>query len=300
MSIRPLWVVVARPDQIRTAYALDSTLMHVAMLVGPVASTWLALSLSSTTALVVCAASMLIGGTVIGSSPVSRGWIPEPRVAGEPGLLRSPAIRLLALEGAFLGFAMGLINISVPASATLIGRAGWAGPLMASVALGSILGGIWAGARLRRVVPIDGLVATQVVAFAFALPLAFLAPGFGMAAALFCAGLAGGPAHVFYMELVDRVRPRGTAAGALAALWTIEGSVAAVGAAVAGIIAERHAPAWGLGLAAVFMLFSPILMAIGRRGVLAHSRHPLPVTDSPDTADQAGHEGSDAPSPHPA
>lgn len=274
ISIRPLWLVVARRDQVRTAYALDSTLMHSAMLVGPVAATWIALSVSTTTALVVCAAAMAVGGSVIGVSPVSRGWVPEQRIPGETGLLRSPAIRLLAVEGAFLGFAMGLINVSIPSAATLAGRAQWAGPLLACVAAGSIIGGIVAGARLRHVVPIEGLVRTQAGFFVAALPLAFLAPGLGMAAALFCAGLASGPAHVFYMELVDQVRPRGTAATALASLWTIEGSITAVGAAAAGAIAEAHSPSWALGIAAVFVLGSPVIMLIGRNGVLSPSRYP--------------------------
>jgi MFS family permease len=276
ISIRPLWLQVAGPKRVRTAYALDSTLMNTAMLAGPVAATWIALSLSSTVALVICAGAMLLGGTVIGISPVSRSWRPEKRVEGEIGLLRSPAIRLLALEGAFLGFAMGLIHIAIPASATVSGKAHLAGPLLAAVSLGSIIGGVVAGARLRRVIPINGLVATQIVAFACTVPLAFLDPGWAMAAALFSAGLANGPAHIFYMELVDLVRPRGTAATALATLWTIEGSASALGSASAGHISEAHSPSWALGLAAVLVLASPILMWWGRRDVLAARTSPLP------------------------
>ena len=267
MSIRPLWQVVAGNERVRTAYALDSVLMNIAMLLGPVVSTFVALTFSTTAALAMVGTSMLIGGSIIGFSPVSRSWIPEAKQPGEVGLFRSPSIRLLAVEGVFLGFAMGLITISIPAAATLANQKDIAGTLMAMNAFGSIVGGLAAGVWLKNVIPINGLVVTQFCAFLFAIPLALTEPGWGMAAVLFCIGLSSGPAHVMYMELVDRVRPRGTASGALAALWTIEGSATAAGAAIAGTIAEVYSPQLALKIAAALILASPIVMLIGRRTV---------------------------------
>ena len=272
ISVRPLWLDVAGPGRVRTAYALDSVMMNITQLLGPVVATFVALQFSSTVALLSVSVLMLTGGSIIGASPVSRKWVPEKKDPNEVGLFRSPAIRLLAVDGAFMGLGVGLLTVSIPAAATLGGRAEIAGTLLAMNAFGAIIGGLYAGSRLKTVDPLNGLVVTGTIGFIFAVPLAFLEPGAAMAAALLAGGFAQGPALVFYFELVDRVRPRGTASSALATLWTIEGSATAAGSAAAGWIAEHFAVSWGLGAAAMFFIASPIIMAVGRRGLLAQTK----------------------------
>ena len=71
-----------------------------------VRATAIALGFSGATALRVVAACMIIGGTLLMTMPLSRQWRPEPRLENEPSLFRSPAIRLLALDG--LGASSGL------------------------------------------------------------------------------------------------------------------------------------------------------------------------------------------------
>lgn len=271
MSVRPLWLDIAGTGRVRTAYALDSVLMNAAMLLGPVAATFLVLSFSSRTALFAVSAAMLLGGSIIGFSPVSRNWVPEKKDPNEVGLLRSPAIRLMAVDGLFMGLGVGLLTVSIPAAATMAGKESIAGTLLAMNAFGAILGGLFAGSRLKKVDPLNGLVVTGTFGFIFASPLAFLDPGLAMAAALLAGGFAQGPALVFYFELVDRVRPRGTASSALATLWTIEGSATAAGSAGAGWISEHLSASHALGAAALFFIASPIIMSIGRRGLLAGS-----------------------------
>ena len=76
-----------------------------------------------------------------------------------------------------------------------------------------------------------------------------------------------GPAHVFYLEMIDVVRPRGTAVAALGSLWMIEGAAWRVGNAVGGIVAEWSGPHVTLALGSLFALFSPIIFTVGIRGV---------------------------------
>ena len=78
---------------------------------------------------------------------------------------------------------------------------------------------------------------------ALALPIFALHPGWPTALLLLVAGLPMGMAQVFYLEVVDLVRPRGTAVTAMATIWFIEGSAAAFGNAAAGVLADVISPA---------------------------------------------------------
>ena len=151
MSIRPLWVELVGKDRVRTAYGLDSAHMNLMQLLGPVIATIVALHISSAAGLYLVAGSMALGGLMLATNPNSKAWVPEERVVGEVGILRSPAMRLLALEGASMGFAMGFITIGIPALATLSGSREQAGPLMSAIGVGSIIGTVWAGAKAKNV-----------------------------------------------------------------------------------------------------------------------------------------------------
>ena len=281
MSIRPLWRGVVGDDRVRTAYGLDSAHMNIMQLLGPVLSTLIALHVGTRQALDVVAALMLIGGFALAVHPASREWIPEERVHGEPGLFRSPAMRLLALEGASMGMAMGFITIGIPALATLAGDRSQAGPLMSAVGVGSIIGTVWAGAKAKDVAPVRG-VRNSVLLCAIALiPLAWVPLGPWLMLQIAVAFGLMGPAQVFYLETIDIVRPRGTAVTSLGTLWTIEGSAAALASALGGNIAEWVSPHFTLFLGSVCVFASPIIFTIGMRTVLrAALDKPSPITST--------------------
>ena len=65
LSARPLWRAAVGTENLRTAYALDTTMMNVAQITGPLVATALALSLSPAIALWVTAGSMFVGGTAM-------------------------------------------------------------------------------------------------------------------------------------------------------------------------------------------------------------------------------------------
>jgi MFS family permease len=97
LSMRPLWVELVNPEQVRTAYALDSIILNTTSLIGPVIGTWIALSYSGLLAMNVTGALMLVGGIALVTSKLSRDWVPEQKVEGEHSLFRSPAMRFLAI-----------------------------------------------------------------------------------------------------------------------------------------------------------------------------------------------------------
>ena len=117
----------------------------------------MALNVSPTLAIAAVGLSMLVGGLLLAFNSHSRAWVPEEREHGETGLLRSPAIRFLAVEGALMGLSAGFITIGIPALATLSGEEGMAGPVMSAMGVGAIIGTLWAGAKAKEIAPANGL-----------------------------------------------------------------------------------------------------------------------------------------------
>lgn len=268
MSIRPLWKDIVGEERVRSAYGLDSAHMNLVQLIGPVVATMIAVNLHTALALYTVAGTMAIGGLLLALNTHSRNWLPEPRPEGEISLWRSPAMRLMAVEGAAMGLAAGFIYIGIPAVATMSGDRGQAGPMVAMMGVGSIIGTIWAGAKAKHIAPVRGLRAS-VLLYAIALaPIAFVPIGPWMAAVLLISSALLGPAHVFYLETVDLVRPRGTAVAAIATLWTIEGTAAALAQAIGGNIAEWYGANVTLLLGSIIVFASPLVFSIGIRTVL--------------------------------
>jgi predicted MFS family arabinose efflux permease len=276
ISIRPLWLDIVGPERVRMAYSVDSAYMNVLQLLGPVFATLLALHASPTVAIAACGVSMLIGGTLLAFNMHSRAWIPEPKHEGERGLLRSPAMRLLALEGAAMGLSMGFVTIGIPALATLSGEQGMAGPLMSAMGVGSIIGAVWAGSKAKGIAPANGLRMSMGLFAVALLPLPFMPVGPAMMVVILVAWTFAGPAQVFYLETIDIVRPRGTAVAALGSLWMIEGAAGAIGNAIGGNVAVWFNPHVTLALGSLVVLASPLIFTFGIRGVLRPASSAVP------------------------
>jgi predicted MFS family arabinose efflux permease len=268
ISIRPLWLDIVGQERVRLAYSVDTSYHNLVMLLGPVIATLLALNVSPRTAIVVVGVSMLVGGLLLAFNVHSRAWIPEEKEHGERSLFRSPAIRLLALEGLFMGLSAGFITIGIPALATISGQQDLAGPVMSAMGVGAIIGTLWAGAKAKRIAPANGLRASTLLFALALLPLPLVPIGPWMMLVVMIAWAFIGPANVFYMEVIDVVRPRGTAVAALGSLWMIEGLGMAVGNAIGGSVAESVGAHATLALGSLFALASPVIFTIGMRGVL--------------------------------
>ena len=268
MSIRPLWQELAGPELTRAAYAFDSVLMNVASMAGPAVVTGISLGSSTRTGLVVVAFTMLAGGSVILASPQSRRWQPEAKPARQPSLVRNRAFQLMAFEGSAIGMLTGMLAIAIPAATKQAGQSHITGVIFSAASIGAIISGMVAGAKFKNLAPLRGLVVTQTALALVAFLLPLTQPGVAMAVVMFLSGVTNGPAHVFYMETVDAVRPPGTQVSSLAFLWTIEGSVGALGSAAAGRLVTATSPATVMVIAASFAVLSPLAYIVGARGVL--------------------------------
>lgn len=131
-----------------TAYSLESVLIELIFIVGPMLVALFVATASPAAAVMFAAASGCIGTLLFLRSPPLRSWRIEPRTAAsllgplaQPGFLALVAI-ILCYSTAF-----GLLEIGLTAYATEKGNAALAGVLLGLMSTGSALGGIAYGSR---------------------------------------------------------------------------------------------------------------------------------------------------------
>ena len=263
ISVRPLWIDIVPRSSLRTAYALDTVSMNTATVIGPILATTLSLSSHPEFALIVAALSMALGGGALAIHPVSNAWIPEKKDKGQGNLIRNKAIQLLMLEGIFIGIGWGAFNVAIPSFATLEEvpwRTGW---VLASLGIATVIGGIFGGLVSNKVSSLISWRRIYLIWAALTVPLAFTYPGWSMAILGAAIGLVSGAGQVFYFEVLEAVRPKGSQASSLGWIWTVEGTFMAFGSALGGWICQDYSPRYALGLTTLMTLVGLLVIFIG-------------------------------------
>ncbi|MFA5918596.1 MAG: MFS transporter [Candidatus Nanopelagicaceae bacterium] len=279
LSVRPLWRSLVDERLLRTAYALDTSFINAASVLGPIFATMLSLSSHPGAALLVCSALMLIGGGSLGLTTVSKSWIPEVKETGSRPLWRNPAMQLLMFEGCFIGFGWGAFNVGVPAFATMEHvphRTAW---ILGTMGVFNIIGGLLGGLVSKKSSSLNSLLKAYALWFVFSLPLAITYPGWSLAIAGAFLGLCGGAIQVFYWEVMEAVRPLGSATSAMGWLWTVEGSLMAFGSAVGGWISKEISPRMCFGITTISVGFGLLILTLGRKRLSAANRIPTEEED---------------------
>ena len=281
LSIRPLWKDLVPQTYLRTAYAFDSAMMSATSVVGPVIVTSLALSSRPRLALDAVALLIFIGGVGLALTRVSRNWIPEKKVKGQGNLFANRAMQLLMFEGCFIGFGWGVFDVAVPAFATqedVQHRVAW---IFAAFGIATVVGGLLGGLVSKKLAPLPALRRAYLFWLLTCIPVAFTYPDWTMALVGASIGFVGGAVQVFYFEVLEAVRPKGSQTSSLGWIWSVEGSFMAVGAAVGGVVSEYASPRIGLAMLPLMLFFGFIILSVGR-GRLA-TANDLP-TDEEDLA----------------
>ena len=279
LAVRPLWKVVIPESKQRTIFAIDTAVMSATAVIGPVLVTSLALSSNPKIALNSCAAAMLIGGIALALLKVTRTWIPEKKEQGAEHLLKMPAIRLLIAEGIFIGLAYGLFETGIPAFTTIEGVAGRTGLIFAVMAVFNIFGSLLAGLISKKITPLRAFRSTYLFWVIVCAPLAISNPDWTLLIISGLLGLAGGMQMVFYWEIVEAVRPKGTASSAIGWLWTFEGTAMALGSAISGFISEAFSPRYCLAAMSLCVLFGYLVITKGHKLLSAADRLPTRSED---------------------
>lgn len=279
LSVRPLWKVTVPANQIRTAYAIDTAVMNSVGVFGPLMATTLSLSYSPEISLQVCSILIFIGGASLSLAPQLKIWKPEKKTSKDLAVWRTPAMQLLMLEGVFIGLGWGAFDIAIPAFTTLENVAGRTGVIFAIMAAGNVIGGLVAGMVSSRTSSFAAFKRIYFYWFIFSLPLAFTYPDWSMMLVTATMSLMAGGLQVFYLEISEAVRPKGTAVAALGWLWTVEGTFAALGAALGGFISEQYSPRYCLALTTVCVGIGYLIMRGGAGLLKAADRIPTENED---------------------
>lgn len=281
LSVRPLWKDLVPQTYLRTAYAFDSAMMSATSVVGPVIVTSLALSSRPHLALDAVAALIFIGGVALGLTRVSRNWVPEKKIKGQGNLLSNRAMQLLMFEGCFIGFGWGVFDVAVPAFATqedVQHRVAW---IFAAFGIATVVGGLLGGLVSKKLAPLPALRRAYLFWLLTCIPVAFTYPDWTMALIGASIGFVGGAVQVFYFEVLEAVRPKGSQTSSLGWIWSVEGSFMAVGAAVGGVVSEYASPRIGLAMLPLMLFFGFIILSVGKGRLVAANDLP---TDEEDLA----------------
>ena len=281
LSVRPLWKIVVPEKGLRTAYAVDSSIMNFAFVVGPVIATSLALSRFSSSPLFICAALMLLGGISLGMTKVSRNWIPETKGADYQPLWKHKPLQLLMIEGCFIGFGWGLFDVAVPAFTTIEKVPHMTAWIFAAMGVSNVVGGLLAGLVSKKTSSLKAMRRTYGVWFFVSIPMALSYPNWTMIIAGAFLGLVGGAIQVFYWEVMEAIRPQGSPTAMMGWLWSVEGTLMAVGSMAGGFISEHSSPTIALSITALWIGARYLILALGKSRLIATDRIP---TDDEDLA----------------
>jgi MFS family permease len=271
--LRSRWpyLLADQPELVPGAFALDSVLIELIFVTGPLLTTATVALVGPEYALGVSAACVLSGTVMM--LGFLRGH-PGPERTGEGGRvlglgpLASPGLRTLVIASLPVGFALGTLEVVLPAFSEAEGSKAMAGVLIAVWSGASGVAGLLYGAHPGR------STLTRVhLRFAVLLPLgcaalfAATSPAI-MLVLVVLAGIPIAPLIASRNQLVERVAPRGTATEAFT--WPLTALVAgvALGAASAGTLVESYS--WSAGvLAAVLVSGAGALLLLARRETLA-------------------------------
>jgi MFS family permease len=243
-TLRALWPSVA-PDHRDTAYALDSLLYELAIVIGPVL-----VGLISTALLPSLAVTLLATVGLVGTLGVAR--TSGSRAAGQRHGHRkrtSPltaGVRKLLTIAFFVGLAEGPLTVSLTAAATRDDLVAASGPLISALAAGSVLGVLFYGARSWKMKPPARLATYTTMLTAALLALAAAASSVAaLAPAAIVVGVALAPAITSIAICVNTSAPPQAMAEAFAWVSFATPCGAAAAQALAGTLAAGPGPRWG-------------------------------------------------------
>ena len=268
--LRSRWpyLLAEQPELVPSAFALDSVLIEIVFVVGPLITTVVVATIGPEYALMV-SAGCVVAGTLLLLSGLTGYPGPEPSHDGRRayglGALADPGLRTLVFASLPVGFALGSVEVALPAFSDAEGSKALAGVLLAVWSGASGVAGLTWGARASRFALLDAHLR-----FAWLLPVAIAPLALASSPATMCllvvlAGLPIAPLIASRNQLVERVTPVGTATEAYT--WPLTALVAGVslGAAAAGGIVESSSWTTAVLVAAAVATMGAAVVVTRRR-----------------------------------
>ncbi|UGS36296.1 MFS transporter [Capillimicrobium parvum] len=269
--LRPLWpsLLAEDPGLVTAAYALDSILLEVVFVIGPLLA-GIIIALFSPQLAVIVGVSLMMAGTVwFASLGPSRTWRGEPATSSHLlGALVAPGMRTLVIGSIAIGVCFGTLEVALAAYGNSRGSGSLAGVLIALQAIGSAAGGLWYGVGGHRLGPLHVGYLALLAAVPPLVALLAAAPTLGAIVPLaIVSGCVLAPLSAAGNLLASALAPAGTLTEAFT--WIITATVAgvALGNAMAGIVIDVSS--WRVAvLAACGLTVLVVAATVARRGTL--------------------------------
>jgi MFS family permease len=254
------------PHLLGSAYALDSVLVEMTFIGGPLLA-GLLVGVASPSAILVAAAVAGVVGPLAFLHLLPDARPDAPRPTDRLGPLRSPAIATVVMSMLPFGMAMGAIEVMLPAFSVSRHAAGLGGVLLAIWSVGSVLGGLAYGARTRST-PVVVLHRRLTLLYPLAyVPLLASSSVASMAFLVLPAGLLVSPLFASRNELVGSHAPPGTETEALS--WPMATLLAGIslGSALSGALIQRSGWRASVLLAIAAAAMAAAVVALRRRSL---------------------------------
>jgi predicted MFS family arabinose efflux permease len=272
--LRSRWAYLVgdEPRVLDAAYALDSVLIQVVFVAGPLLTAAAIASVGPEGALLLSAVCVVLGTATL-TVLLLRHAGPQPRGGGARlglGALASPPIRALVVASFPVGFYLGCVEVALPAYSEHVGRPALAGVFYGIFFAAGVVAGLLYGVR-RSDTPVHVIHLRMTWLLPLAgLPLAFASSDLMLALLVAVAGAPLAPLVATRNQVVASVSDPGMITEAFA--WPLTAMVAGIsaGAAVAGSLAE--AAGWSAPL-----LAGALLAGVGALFLRLHPERLTPV-----------------------
>ncbi|HMQ36599.1 MAG TPA: MFS transporter [Micropruina sp.] len=272
--VRARWThLVADPDQLHTAFSLESTLDEVTFIVGPVVATALSTGVHPAAGLIAPVVLALIGAHLLYGQratepPIApRAHHPRRRRFTQRLVLLVPGVGAVVVVNLLIGCVFGSIDVSVVAAATQWGVREASGLVLAVFSLASGLAGFYYGARRWR----SPVVSRFLVGVA-ALCAACVALLGAHSVLLLCIGgvLVGvtvAPTLINGNTLIGSLVTRDRLTEGLSWMGTGIGIGVAIGSSASGQVIDHVGYPGGLATVAAFGVLAALIAFGGRRAL---------------------------------
>lgn len=276
-AVRTIYPKMVNSKQLTPLFSLDASAQEIIWVAGPVITTFVALQISTVTAILVALAFLVGGGAWFILSPeVGRVRIPRSRrKLGK--VLTKPPVLLATITGFLLIGACSAIEASVVSAFGHDGAE--SGLVLAIFALGSLAGGLalghipvgpWAMARRMFVVFVGMAIALVSLNF------------WWLAFALLLAGIGIAPALAVMFAIVSASVKFSDTAEAYGWVGTGQLIGAAIGSAIAGFLIDASGATGGFYVAAAFAFVGflfPLIFRSWHPDLRGRDASPIPDTE---------------------
>lgn len=271
--VRGLWPRILDPEQTQAVYGLEASLQEIVFIAGPALVALIAAAAGAPAGVMATGVFGLAGTLAFVASPALRD-VPRVTARRDRRRLRGVGLPSYMLVAFALVLAFNMTEIAVVAFVSGRQASASSGGVLAAWSLGSFVGGLWFGARLK---PADDAgVLYGLFPVSAGIAIAAAAPGpVGLAVLLFAGGMTIAPALARLYSRIGAVAPEGASTEAFS--WIAVGLLAgaSVGAALGGLCVQHIGARQTLLLSAAPPALVAVLLTGWARGSESRSGDPL-------------------------